>query len=95
MEEKLLSSALLVSPKCFSFEMQHGLGSPTEALPIRMFFLFQRLWDTAKTRYQRIAAGITDANTDAGYQVNQVKQTQNNAMWSFCRITRTVLQKVT
>lgn len=52
------------------------------------------LWDTAKTCYQRTAAGITDANNDAGYRINHIRQTQNNTMWSFCHAARTVLQKV-
>lgn len=88
-EEKPLSSLLsmcLQNVSCCRWNMT--LVALLKLFPLGCSFCSKGnwLWDTAYTCYQRTAA-------DSRYQVNPFKQTQSNAMWSFCHITRTVLQK--
>lgn len=57
------------------FGCNKGLVALPKLFPLGCSFCSKGtwLWDTAKTCYQRTGARITDANPDAGYQVNQVR----------------------
>lgn len=69
MEERMLSLALHISPKCILFEKQNDLLYLLKLLLLGFCSCSKgnRLWDTGKTCSKGTAAGMINVDTDARY----------------------------